>query len=124
MSTIWLNDWAPAMIAALTEDRLDRVFHALSNRTRRALLKRLARGTAKVTDLAEPFGISLNAVSKHLIVLEDAGLIRRTVEGRIHRCALEAGPMATAEEWLSAYEKFWTSQLDRFAEYVERKAKK
>ena len=111
------------MIAALTEDRLDSVFHALSNRTRRALLKRLADGTAKVTDLAEPFGMSLNAISKHLIVLEEAGLIRRTIEGRIHRCALEAGPMATAEEWLSAYEKFWTSQLDRFADFVEREEK-
>ena len=109
------------MIAALTEDRLDRVFHALSNRTRRALLKRLAEGAAKVTDLAEPFGVSLNAISKHLIVLEDAGLIRRTIEGRIHRCALEAGPMATADEWLGAYEKFWTAQLDRFADYVEGK---
>jgi DNA-binding transcriptional ArsR family regulator len=112
------------MIAALSEERLDRVFHALSNRTRRALLKRLSKGTAKVTDLAEPFGMSLNAVSKHLIVLEDAGLIRRTVEGRIHSCALEAGPMATADQWLNAYEKFWTGQLDRFAEYVERREKK
>jgi DNA-binding transcriptional ArsR family regulator len=119
MSTIRLN-FGGVMIAALTEDRLDRVFHALSNRTRRALLKQLADGAAKVTDLAAPFGMSLNAVSKHLIVLERAGLIRRTVEGRIHRCALEAGPMATAEHWLSAYEKFWTQQLDRFADFVER----
>jgi DNA-binding transcriptional ArsR family regulator len=124
MSTTRLNFSDGAMIAALSEERLDRVFHALSNRTRRALLKRLSKGTAKVTDLAEPFGMSLNAVSKHLIVLEDAGLIRRTVEGRIHRCALEAGPMATADQWLNAYEKFWTGQLDRFAEYVERREKK
>jgi DNA-binding transcriptional ArsR family regulator len=107
------------LIAALTEDRLDRVFHALANRTRRALLKRLTAGAAKVTDLAAPFGMSLNAVSKHLFVLEEAGLIRRTVSGRIHSCALEAGPMATAEEWLSAYEKYWTGQLDRLADFVE-----
>jgi DNA-binding transcriptional ArsR family regulator len=109
-----------ALIAALTEDRLDRVFHALANRTRRALLKRLTAGAAKVTDLAEPFGMSLNAISKHLMVLEEAGLVRRTVNGRIHSCALDAGPMATAEEWLSAYEKYWTNQLDRLADFVER----
>lgn len=107
------------MIATLTEDRLDRVFHALANRTRRALLQRLKTGAAKVTDLAEPFGVSLNAISKHLIVLEEAGLIRRTINGRVHSCALEAGPLATADEWLGAYEDFWTGQLDRFADFVE-----
>src|SRR5918992_1507740 len=112
------------MIAALTEDRLDRVFHALANRTRRALLKQLAGGAAKVTDLAAPFGMSLNAISKHLMVLEDAGLIRRTVSGRVHRCALDATPMATAEQWLSTYEAYWTDQLDRLAEYVESDERK
>jgi DNA-binding transcriptional ArsR family regulator len=107
------------MIAALTEERLDNVFHALANRTRRALLKQLAGGAAKVTDLAAPFGMSLNAISKHLMVLEEAGLIRRTVSGRVHSCALDAAPMATAEQWLSAYEKYWTGQLDSLADYVE-----
>lgn len=104
---------------ALSEDRLDLVFHALANRTRRALLKRLAQGAAKVTDLAEPFGVSLNAVSKHLLVLENAGLVRRTIHGRVHICALEAAPMASAEQWISAYEAFWTGQLDSFAAFVE-----
>jgi DNA-binding transcriptional ArsR family regulator len=70
-------------------------------------------------DLAAPFGMSLNAISKHLMVLEEAGLIRRTVNGRVHSCALDAAPMATAEQWLSAYEKYWTGQLDRLADYVE-----
>jgi len=105
--------------AALADDHLDTVFHALANRTRRALLKRLSAGAAKVTDLAEPFGMSLNAISKHLLVLEGAGLIRRTVNGRTHICALEAGPLAPAEEWLSAYEHYWSGQLDDFAAYVE-----
>jgi DNA-binding transcriptional ArsR family regulator len=105
--------------ATLSDDRLDTVFHALANRTRRALLKRLSAGAAKVTDLAEPFGMSLNAISKHLLVLEGAGLIRRTVSGRVHICALEAGPMAPAEEWLSAYERYWSGQLDSFAAFVE-----
>lgn len=105
--------------AGPVDDRLDTVFHALANRTRRALLKRLSAGAAKVTDLAEPFGMSLNAISKHLLVLEGAGLIRRTVSGRVHICALEAGPMAPAEEWLSAYERYWNGQLDSFAAFVE-----
>jgi DNA-binding transcriptional ArsR family regulator len=107
-------------IAALTaDDRLDLVFHALANRTRRALLSRLRTGAARVTDLAEPFGISLNAISKHLLVLERAGLIHRTVRGRIHRCTLDAGPMASAEEWLSSYETFWTVNLDNLARFIE-----
>lgn len=101
------------------DDRLDLVFQALSNRTRRALLNGLKNGPAKVTDLAKPFGMSLNAISKHLLVLERAGLIDRTITGRVHSCALSAGPMATAEEWISTYEAFWNQQLDQFAAYVE-----
>ncbi len=104
---------------ALPDDRLDMVFQALANRTRRALLRRLAKGAEKVTSLAEPFGMSLNAISKHLQVLEAAGLVKRTVTGRVHTCALEATPMATAEEWLSFYEEFWNQKLDSFAEFVE-----
>lgn len=111
------------MTAAATsmsdDDRLDLVFQALANRTRRALLKALADGPAKVTDLARPFGMSLNAISKHLSVLERAGLIDRTVTGRVHSCALDAAPMADADEWLRTYEVFWTDRLDRFAQYVE-----
>lgn len=101
------------------DDRLDRIFQALANRTRRALIDMLAHGPAMVTDLAKPFGMSLNAISKHLIVLERAGLITRTIEGRVHSCALEAGPMASAEEWLAAYEQFWNSNLDSLANFVE-----
>ena len=92
---------------------------ARANRTRRALIARLASGPAKVTDLAKPFGLSLNGVSKHLQVLERAGLIERSIKGRTHSCALKAGPMASAEEWLSAYEAFWSGRLDAFAAFVE-----
>jgi DNA-binding transcriptional ArsR family regulator len=110
-------------IAALSpEDHLDLVFHALANRTRRALLARLRAGSAMVTELAQPFGMSLNAVSKHLTVLERAGLINRSVEGRVHRCALEAGPMAGAEQWLSGYEAFWSDNLDSLARFVEARS--
>jgi DNA-binding transcriptional ArsR family regulator len=108
-----------ATAAFTAEERLDLVFHALANRTRRALLARLRAGAARVTDLAEPFGMSLNAVSKHLLVLERAGLISRTVEGRVHHCALDASPMETAEQWLQNYETFWHDNLDSLARFVE-----
>lgn len=110
-----------AQTLSLQEDSLDRVFQALANRTRRALIDRLSKGPAMVTELAKPFGMSLNAISKHLIVLERAGLIKRTVEGRVHSCALDIGPMASAEEWLSAYRAFWNNQLDDFVTFVEKR---
>ncbi len=105
------------------DDRLDLVFQALANRTRRALLRRVSAGPARVTDLAAPFGMSLPAVSKHLGILERAGLIKRSVKGREHSCALAAGPMAGAAEWLEAYEMFWNENLDSLAHFVEARAK-
>jgi DNA-binding transcriptional ArsR family regulator len=109
------------MISAIDEDdRLDDIFHALANRTRRALLDSLASGSARVSELAEPHGMSVNAISKHLFVLEKAGLIRRRRDGHIQSCVLAAEPMATADEWLRNYRKFWGRQLDRLAEFVEK----
>jgi len=102
------------------DDRLDDIFHALANRTRRALVQSLAAGPARVSELAEPHGMSLNAVSKHLFVLERAGLIRRTQKGHIQSCVLEPAPMATADEWLGSYRGFWNRQFDRLAAFVER----
>jgi DNA-binding transcriptional ArsR family regulator len=104
------------------EDRLDLVFQALANRTRRALLKRVSAGPARVTDLAAPFGMSLPAVSKHLGVLERAGLIKRTVQGRVHSCALGAEPMASAAAWLSAYRVYWEGNLESLAQFAEAEA--
>jgi DNA-binding transcriptional ArsR family regulator len=101
------------------EDHLDDIFHALANRTRRALLRDLASGPARVTELAEPYGMSVNAISKHLFVLERAGLIRRSKTGHIQSCVLQAEPMATAEEWLGHYRRFWNSKLGQLAEFVE-----
>jgi DNA-binding transcriptional ArsR family regulator len=101
------------------EDRLDLVFRALADPTRRALLGSLARGPAKVTDLAGPFKMSLPAVSKHLKVLERAGLLVRAVDGRVHRCSLSAEPLWEAEQWLSSYRPFWEQTLDALARYVE-----
>jgi DNA-binding transcriptional ArsR family regulator len=102
------------------EDRLDDVFHALANRTRRALLGRLAGGPARVSELAAPHGMSVNAVSKHLFVLEHAGLIRRTKEGHIQSCVLDAAPMASADKWIGGYRQYWNRQIDQFAKFVER----
>lgn len=96
----------------LQTPRLDTVFHALGDATRRQMLRDLAAGERSVGQLAEPFSISLAAASKHIKVLETAGLIRREVKGRTHMCRLEPGPLASAHEWLGYYERFWTSRLD------------
>ena len=92
--------------------QLDTVFHALGDATRRRMLRELANGERTVGQLAEPFAISLAAASKHIKALENAGLIRREVRGRTHHCRLAPGPLASAHEWLSFYERFWTERLD------------
>jgi DNA-binding transcriptional ArsR family regulator len=100
--------------------RLDCTFAALADGTRRAILGRLALGEATVGELAEPFRVSRPAISKHLRVLEHAGLVRRTRDGRISRCVLNATPMRGAADWVDRYRAFWTGQLDALARYVER----
>jgi DNA-binding transcriptional ArsR family regulator len=92
--------------------RLNAVFHALGDATRRQMLRELASGERTVGELAGPFAISLAAASKHIKALESAGLIRREVRGRTHLCRLDPGPLASAQEWLSYYERFWTERLD------------
>lgn len=92
--------------------QLDSVFHALGDATRRQMLAHLAGGERTVSQLAEPFSMSLAAASKHIKALEAAGLIRRDVRGRTHVCKLEPGPLANAHQWLAFYEIFWTSRLD------------
>jgi DNA-binding transcriptional ArsR family regulator len=91
---------------------MNSIFHALGDATRRKMLRDLAAGERTVSELAEPFSISLAAASKHIKVLESAGLIRREVRGRTHVCSLDPGPLASAHEWLSFYERFWTERLD------------
>lgn len=92
--------------------RLDDIFSALSDRTRREMLRNLAAGERSVGELAAPFDMTLAAASKHIKVLEHAGLVRRTVQGRTHLCRLEAQPLHTGLEWLRYYEKFWNQRLD------------
>ena len=92
--------------------RLDAIFHALGDATRRQMLQALSEGERSVSQLAEPFDMSLAAASKHVRVLEKAGLIRREVRWRTHTCRLEPGPLASAHDWLGFYERFWTGRLD------------
>lgn len=92
--------------------RLDAVFHALADPTRRAMLRSLSKGESSVGELAAPHKMSLNAASKHIKTLERARLVRRRIEGRNHVCRLEADALAGAQEWLAFYQQFWTERLD------------
>src|SRR5262245_7735373 len=100
-------------------DRLSSTFAALADPTRRAILARLASGEAPVTELAAPFAMSLPAISKHLKVLEGAGLITRGREAQWRPCRLEATPLKEATDWLTRYERFWSEGLDRLAAFLE-----
>ncbi len=98
---------------------LNRTFAALADPTRRRILEDLAQGDRCVTDLAKPYRMSLPAVSKHLGVLERAGLIRRRRQGRIHHLKLEAKPMKDAQQWIEEYRRFWEKNLDRLDDYLK-----
>jgi len=91
---------------------LDDVFHALADSTRRSMLRSLAYGERTVSELAQPFAMSLAAASKHVKTLERAGLITRTIKGRTHTCRIEPGPLGVADSWLRRYEQYWTQRLD------------
>jgi DNA-binding transcriptional ArsR family regulator len=108
----------------MSADSLSRTFAALADPTRRAILARLAMGEASVTELAEPFDMSLPAVSKHLKVLERAGLIARSREAQSRPCQLEALPLKQAAGWIEDYRRFWTESFDRLDEYLDELKKK
>lgn len=99
---------------------LDATFAALADPTRRAILARLAEGSATVNELAEPFEISLPAVSRHLKVLQSAGLIDRRVEGQHRRCHLQVEALDAAASWIETYRKFWSERLDALEDYLDR----
>lgn len=99
---------------------LDMIFYALSDSTRRRILNMIAQKTRTVTELAEPFRMSLAAVSKHIKILEKAKLLKRNKEGRIHHCTLDAAALVKAEECIRFYQQFWTERLDDLASYLER----
>ena len=103
----------------MSQDRLSTTLSALADPTRRAILARLSLGEASVTELAEPFEMSLPAVSKHLKVLENAGLISRAKEAQWRPCKLEAGPLRDVAAFLENYRQFWEQSLDRLDEYLQ-----
>jgi len=102
----------------MAQDQLSMTFAALADPTRRAILARLAQGDATVNELAEPFEISLQAISKHLKVLENAGLITKSRTKQWRRCHLEAEPLAEASEWVERYRRFWEGNFDRLAQHL------
>lgn len=106
------------------EAGLDEVFNALCDPTRRAILAKLAESEARVTDIARDFPISLNSISKHIRMLERAGLLRRTVVGREHLLSLNAGPLAQASAWIDHYRGFWESRLAALDDFVTRSKRK
>ena len=99
--------------------RIDRIFSALADPTRRAIIQRLASGEATVTELARPFAISLPAISRHLRVLEGAALVRQERDGQFRRCRLDAEGLYAAAEWLDFYRHFWGESLDRLDEHLK-----
>jgi DNA-binding transcriptional ArsR family regulator len=107
-------------VVTFADDRLDRTFGALAHPIRRAILTRLARdGSASVTELAQPFDVSLMAISKHLKVMEEAELIRREKDGRVHRCTFDPASIDHASAWMERHREFWTRQLDSLAAWLE-----
>jgi DNA-binding transcriptional ArsR family regulator len=114
--------WQPRGVTIFNEmvkaSSLNATFGALSDPTRRAIVERLTRGEATVGDLAEPFDMSLPAISKHLTVLEQAGLVERIREGRTRRCRLIDDPMREALEWIASYGRFWEGQLDSLETFL------
>ena len=106
-----------------SSDGLDLVFSAVSDPTRRAILQALSEKPATISEIARPFSVSLNAVSKHVMVLERAGLVRREVHGREHLCRLQPHPLEDATAWLEHYRQFWEVRLDALELYVAKKMK-
>ena len=103
---------------------LDRTLAALADSTRRAIVARLTAGDARVTEVAKPFEMSLNAVSKHLKVLEGAGLVRREVRGREHWLSFDGAPLTAASDWIDHYREFWEGRLDALAGFLRDNKKK
>jgi DNA-binding transcriptional ArsR family regulator len=103
----------------MTNDSLDLAFGALADSTRRAIVRRLSTGTARVTDLAKPFSMSFNAVSKHVKVLESAGLVQRVKSGREHRLSLNPRPLREVNRWVAHYQRFWSDRLESLEQFLK-----
>ena len=109
------------MVEDLRSPELDRVFFALADPTRRAILRRLSDHPATINEIAKPFRVSLNAISKHVMTLERAGVLRREIKGRRHYCSIEPDPLREANVWLEHYRQFWEQRLAAFEAFVARR---
>ena len=109
------------MVEQIRSAELDRIFSALADPTRRAILRRLGDRPATINEIAKPFRVSLNAISKHVMTLERAGMLRREIKGRRHYCWIEPGPLREANEWLEHYRPFWEQRLEALEAYVARR---
>src|SRR5262249_28360260 len=109
------------MVDNQTPRHLDIVFRALGDHTRRAMLERLAKGEQTVGELAAPYRMSLAAASKHIQTLERAGLVQRTVRGRVHYCRIDPRPLARADDWLRRYERLWDVRIERLTELLRHR---
>ena len=112
------------MVEYNSEEKLNHIFHALADGTRRSLLEKIKRNPVGVTTLAKEYPVSLNAISKHIKVLEKAGLIKRNIEGRVHLCEANPSELQTAEKWIQKYTNFWMNKLDNLEKYVSKKKEK
>ena len=108
------------MPSTLTDDRLDETFAALANSTRRAILRRLAEGEANVNDLAEPFDLTLPAISKHIKVLERAGLVERGHRAQYRPCTLDTKPLEQIADWVDHYRPIWDARFNRMDDYLQQ----
>jgi len=111
------------MVEYIEARQLDSVFNALRDPTRRAILRSLSHGSSTIKEIAKPFPLSFNAISKHVMVLESAGLLRREVRGREHHCWIQSRPLRDANQWLEHYRQFWEERMDALEIYVAKKAK-
>lgn len=109
------------MVEHTRSPELNRIFSALADPTRREILRGLARRPATINEIARPFPVSLNAISKHVMVLERAGLLRREIKGREHHCRIEPKPLRAADAWMDHYRHFWEARLDALTVYVDKK---
>ena len=103
-----------------SENELNKIFSALSDPTRRQMLKKLAAEDMSVAELSKPFTMGKSAITKHVKVLENAGLLQRSIEGRVHRCRLTTPPLQAASDWLSFYQQFWNNKLDALDDYLNK----
>ena len=108
----------------MVEERLDTIFRALADPTRRGMLARLALGDKSIGELAEPFAMTFAGASKHVKVLEEAGLIARRKQGRTHLISIDAKPLEEAERWIRQWERFWNVRLDRLEALIEQEKRK